>query len=85
MARRRSRDFTVVATLAPREVEFRGNQSIYLHRSGPLLENDLDRPKNRYGRDMVFLVRQHCHVYRRDGWSQSLPLKISFLLSGWWW
>ena len=29
---------------------FRGNQSIYLHRSGPLLENGLDRPKNCYGR-----------------------------------
>ena len=28
----------------------RGNQSIYLHRSGPLLENGLDRPKSRYGR-----------------------------------
>ena len=28
----------------------RGNQSIYLHRSGPLLENGLDRPKIRYGR-----------------------------------
>ena len=28
----------------------RGNQSIYLHRSGPLLENVLDRPENRYGR-----------------------------------
>ena len=28
----------------------RGNQSIYLHRSGPLLENGLDRPKNRHGR-----------------------------------
>ena len=28
----------------------RGNQSIYLHRSIPLLENGLDRPKNRYGR-----------------------------------
>ena len=26
-----------------------GNQSIYLHRSGPLLENGLDSPKNRYG------------------------------------
>ena len=23
---------------------------IYLHRSGPLLKNGLDRPKNRYGR-----------------------------------
>ena len=31
-------------------VSGRGNQSIYLHRSGPLLENGLDRPKNRYGR-----------------------------------
>ena len=28
----------------------RGNQNIYLHRSGPLLENGLDRPENRYGR-----------------------------------
>ena len=28
----------------------RGNESIYLHRSGPLLENGLDRPENRYGR-----------------------------------
>ena len=28
----------------------RGNQTICLHRSGPLLENGLDRPKNRYGR-----------------------------------
>ena len=27
-----------------------GNQSIYLDRSGPLLEDGLDRPKNRYGR-----------------------------------
>ena len=26
------------------------SQSIYLHCSGPLLENGLDRPKNRYGR-----------------------------------
>ena len=27
-----------------------GNETIYLHRSGPLLENGLDRLKNRYGR-----------------------------------
>ena len=27
-----------------------GNKCIYLHRSGPLLENGLDRPENRYGR-----------------------------------
>ena len=28
----------------------RGNETIYLHRSGPLLENGLDRPENHYGR-----------------------------------
>ena len=28
----------------------RGNETIYLHRSGPLLANGPDRPKNRYGR-----------------------------------
>ena len=28
----------------------KGNESMYLHRSGPLLENGLDRPKSRYGR-----------------------------------
>ena len=28
----------------------RGNQSIYLHRSDPLLENGFDKPENRYGR-----------------------------------
>ena len=28
----------------------RENESIYLHRSGPLLENGLDRPENRCGR-----------------------------------
>ena len=26
------------------------NENIYLHRSGPILENCLDRPENRYGR-----------------------------------
>ena len=26
-----------------------GDQSIYLHCSGPLLENGLDRPEHRYG------------------------------------
>ena len=29
---------------------FWGNESIYLHRCGPFLENGLDRPENRYGR-----------------------------------
>ena len=27
-----------------------GKESIYPHRSGPLLEKGLDRPENRYGR-----------------------------------
>ena len=33
-----------------KDPHFRGNETIYLHRSGPLLENGLERPKNRYGR-----------------------------------
>ena len=63
----------------------RGNQSIYIHRSGPLLENGLDRPKNRYGRYGLPSFLQHFHIYRRGGWSQGLPLKIFFSCSGWWW
>ena len=35
---------------------FRERKTIYLHRSRPLLENGLDRPKNRYMVDMAFLV-----------------------------
>ena len=31
--------------------------------------------------DMVFPVLQHFHVYRRGGWSQTLPLKIFFSCS----
>ena len=43
-------------TLVPAKT-YRANESIYLHihRSGPLVENGLDKPKNRYGR-YVFLV-----------------------------
>ena len=37
-----------IATESP--LNLLGNESIYLHRSGPLLDNDLDRPKYRYGR-----------------------------------
>ena len=58
-----------------------GNESIYLHRSGPLLENGLDRPKNRYGRYDFPSFPRHFHIYRRGGWSQSLPLKIFFSCS----
>ena len=29
--------------------------------------------------DMVLLVLQYFHIYRRGGWSQSLPLNISYL------
>ena len=31
-------------------LNIKGKESIYLHRSGALLENGLGRPKNRYGR-----------------------------------
>ena len=31
-------------------LQIKGIQSIYLHRSGALLENGLDRPENYYGR-----------------------------------
>ena len=59
----------------------RGSQSIYLHRSGPLLENGLDRPKNRYGRYGFPSFLQYFHIYRRGGWSHNLPLKIFFSCS----
>ena len=65
----------------PMDQSFRGNQSIYLHRGGPLLENGLDRPKNRYGRYGFPSFLQHFHIYRRGGWSQSLPLNIFFFCS----
>ena len=54
----------------------RGHKSIYLHRSGPLLENALDRPENGYGRYGFAGFFQHFHIYRRGGWSESVPLKI---------
>ena len=31
--------------------------------------------------DMVLLVFQHFHIYRKAGWSQSSPLKIFFSCS----
>ena len=67
------------------DLAFWGNQSIYLHRSGPLLENGLDKP-------------QHC--YGRNGFASFSSISMStvgvdepefpsedflFLLSGWWW
>ena len=55
-----------------------GNKTIYLHRSGPLLENGLDRPENRYGRYGFASFFQNFHIYRRGGWSQTSPLKIFF-------
>ena len=45
----KSKDFSFAESLKFLD-KSRANQSIYLHRSGPLLENGLDRPKNRYGR-----------------------------------
>ena len=58
----------------------RRNESIYHHRSGPLLENGLDRPETRYGRYGFASFLQHFHIYRRVAWSQSFPLKIFFSL-----
>ena len=40
---------TVAITVSPFPHD-RENESIYLHHSGPLLEDRLDRPENRYGR-----------------------------------
>ena len=39
-----------IAANPPERFSFNENESICLHRSGPLLENGLDRRKNRYGR-----------------------------------
>ena len=68
-------------SLGPSVPQNRGNQSIYLHRSGPLLENGLDRPENCYGRYGFASFLLHFHIYRRGGWSESLPLKILFSCS----
>ena len=41
----------IATKIASNSVEkSRGNKSIYLHRSGSLLENGLDRPESCYGR-----------------------------------
>ena len=53
-----------IATIFPGKVQIakkilrksRGNESIYLHRSGPLLENGLDRPERISMVDTVLLV-----------------------------
>ena len=53
-------------------------QSIYLHRNGPLLENDLDKPENRYGRYGFASFFLQFHKYCRGGWNQSFTLKDFF-------
>ena len=53
----------------------REHESIYLHRSGPLLENCLDKPENRYGRYGLASFFQHIHIYCRA----RVGLKVSFL------
>ena len=61
-----------------------GNKSIYLHRSGPRLENGLDRPENGYGRygfASFSSFFQHFHIHRRGGWNQSFTPKIFFSCS----
>ena len=42
-------------------------ESIYLHRTGALFENGLDRPENRYGRYGFASFFQHFHIYHRRG------------------
>ena len=60
----------------------RGNETIYLHRSGPpLLENGLDRPENRYARYGFASFPAFPYLYRRGGWSQSFPVKSLFSCS----
>ena len=58
-----------------------GNKSIYLHRSGPLLGNGLDRPESCYGSYRFASSSKIFHIYRRAGWSQSVTLKIFFSCS----
>ena len=63
----------------------RGTQSIYLHRSGPLLENGLDRLKNWYGRyGFPSFYSISISTVRVDG-ARVCLWRFSFLLSGWWW
>ena len=64
----------------------RGNQSIYLHRSGPLLENGLDRPKTRYGRyGFPSFYSIFISTIGVDGAREFESEDFLFLLSGWWW
>ena len=58
----------------------RGKETIYLHRSGPLLENGLDRPKNRYGR-YGFPGSYSISISTVGVDEASFPLKILFSLS----
>ena len=59
----------------PRKIN-RGNQSIHLHRSRPLLETGLDRTENRYGRYGFASFTAFPYL-----WSESAPLKIFFSCS----
>ena len=61
------------------------NQSMYLHRSGPLVENGLDRPENRYGG--CGFANFPAFPYLPKGWMEPEFHSEDFLffLSGWWW
>ena len=66
---------------------FRGNRSIYLHASGPLLGNGLDRRKKKVAMlDMVFLVFYSIFISTVgvDIESEFVSEDFLFLLSGWW-
>ena len=58
----------------------RGNVAIYLLCSGPLLENDLERPENRYGRHGLLVFSP----YLLQGWMEpELPSEDYLLFLSW--
>ena len=65
---------------------FHAPTRIYLHRSGHLLENGLDRPENCYGR-YAFACFSSISISTVgvDGARVFPSEDFLFLLSGWWW
>ena len=61
---------------------YRGNKSIYLYRSGPLLENGLDRPDSRYDRcgfAKFFFIFNPSYPYLPWGWIEPESPSEDFL------
>ena len=68
--------------LRPAVVYFWGNESIYLHRSGPLLDSLALTGQRIAMVDMVLLeLSLHVCIYRRGRWRQRFALKICFSCS----